>query len=71
MHGKLGTNFGTSDSAEIGLKLLSKEHRLKRIRLSDLSVVAFSSTISAVNKSAVLADYREHPGFFFFIFDCL
>ena len=28
-----------------------------------ISVVAFTSTIAAINKSAILADYREHPGF--------
>merc|ERR1712072_152436 len=31
------------------------------MRLCDMSIIAFCFTISAINKSAVLKDYREHP----------
>lgn len=42
---------------------VDKEHLMRRMRLCDMSIIAFCFTISAINKSAILAEYREHPGF--------
>ncbi|CAD7932347.1 unnamed protein product [Amoebophrya sp. A25] len=50
-------------SGELEENPISREHRLRRMRMCDMSVVAFCFTISAINKSAILAEYRSHPGF--------
>eukprot|EP00392_Amoebophrya_sp_AT5.2_P002353 g2358.t1 len=42
---------------------ITREHRMRRMRMCDMSVVAFCFTISAINKSAILSEYRSHPGF--------
>ena len=42
---------------------VSREHRMRRMRMCDMSVVSFAFTIGSINKSAILAEYREHPGF--------
>jgi len=43
--------------------VVTKDHFQRRMRMCDMSVVAFCSAICAINKSSILADYREHPGF--------
>ena len=42
---------------------VSKAHRVKRARMADLSVVSFAFCVAAINKSSILAEYRDHPAF--------
>jgi len=52
-----------NDLVDLDHMRVTKEHRIKRARMADLSVVAFCFCVAAINKSSILAEYRKHPAF--------
>ncbi|CAK0877027.1 unnamed protein product, partial [Prorocentrum cordatum] len=59
-HGAANRNIG--DAFLIVWRLHENAATWQRQKLGDMSVISLAQIVAAVNKSAVLQDYREHPG---------